>query len=157
MMKEKQSAPEFTLESMDGVSVALSDILSKGPAVIAFFKISCPVCQMAFPYLERLHSAAGDAGLQFYAVSQDSREATKYFIDDYALTLPTLLDTYGGGYAVSNAYGIRTVPSVLVIEPDGQISRTMEGFEKAGLQELGDRIGSPAFDPGEDVPAFRPG
>jgi len=157
MLKEKQSAPEFTLESVDGASVALSDVLAKGPAVVAFFKISCPVCQLAFPYLERLHSAGGDAGLQFCAVSQDSREATKFFIGDYGITFPTVLDTYDAGYRVSNAYGIRSVPSIFVIEPDGRVSCTMEGFEKAGLQALGERIGSPAFEPGEDVPAFRPG
>ncbi len=157
MLNEKQSAPDFTLESVDGASVALSDILAKGPAVLAFFKISCPICQLAFPYLERLHAAAGEAGLQFRAVSQDSREATKFFIDDYAITFPNLLDTHGGGYAVSNAYGISTVPSFLVIEPDGVISQTMEGFDPDGLQQLAERIGSPAFNPGEDVPAFRPG
>ncbi len=38
---------------------SLEDILGKGPALLAFYKISCPVCQLTAPYLERL--AAGSA------------------------------------------------------------------------------------------------
>ena len=47
-------APAFRLTSLDGSARTLEDILAGGPALLAFFKISCPVCQLTAPYLERL-------------------------------------------------------------------------------------------------------
>ena len=44
-------APEFELKAMDGRRFILSDELAHGPVVLAFFKVSCPTCQYAFPFL----------------------------------------------------------------------------------------------------------
>ena len=156
MLKQGAGAPDFELAAADESRLSLKEILASGPAVIAFFKTTCPVCQYAFPFLERLHRNAGGK-LRFYAISQDPAPATGYFLSDYGISFPALLDTYDSGYAASNAYGIRSVPSVFVIEPDGTISAAMEGFEKIELEALGERIGTPAFAPDEDVPVFRPG
>ena len=49
-----KAAPEFTLEKMDGGKFDLREVLSRGPVLAVFFKISCPVCQFTFPYLQRL-------------------------------------------------------------------------------------------------------
>jgi peroxiredoxin len=52
-------APEFELKTLDGKRVSLGEELSRGAVVLAFFKVSCPTCQYAFPFLERLHRAYG--------------------------------------------------------------------------------------------------
>ena len=44
-------APEFRLKSTTGKPVILSEVLKRGPVVLAFFKVGCPVCQYAFPDL----------------------------------------------------------------------------------------------------------
>jgi hypothetical protein len=36
-------APEFTLSTIDGRQVSLHDLLKKGPVVLAFFKVGCPL------------------------------------------------------------------------------------------------------------------
>ncbi len=157
MLKPGQRAPAFALPGMDGGEYRLSEILATGPAVLAFFKISCPICQYTFPFLERLHGGSAGAGLRFLGISQDSKPATQFFLNDCGVTFPALLDTYESGYAVSNAFGIRRVPSVFVIDPDGFIDLATEGFVKADLEELGGRIGVSPFRDGENVPAYRPG
>lgn len=157
MLKPGQKAPAFTLQGIDGVERSLPEALSKGAAVVAFFKISCPICQYTFPFLERLHKGAANSSLQFLGISQDGEPATEFFLKDCGVTFPTLLDSYSGGYAVSNAFGIRTVPSVVVIEPDGRISSATEGFVKSDLEELGRRAGVSPFRDGENVPPYRPG
>jgi peroxiredoxin len=157
MLRENQAAPDFTLEAMDGSRLSLQETLAKGPALLVFLKISCPVCQYALPFVERMKEAAEASGIQFLVVSQDNAASTEYFLKDHGITFPALLDTYDSRYAVSNAYGIRSVPSAFLIETDGVISLTMEGFEKAPLEELGARIGSPPFRGGENIPAFKPG
>jgi len=50
-------APDFELKTLDGKRGSLGEELSRGPVVLAFFKASCPTCQYAFPFLERLHRA----------------------------------------------------------------------------------------------------
>ncbi len=50
-------APDFELKTLDGKSFSLSAELARGPAVLAFFKVSCPTCQYALPFLERLYKA----------------------------------------------------------------------------------------------------
>ena len=66
-------APEFTLKAIDGKEFSLSGELGHGPIVLAFFKVSCPTCQYAFPFLERLHKAYGMAG----ATPEKLRKSTK--------------------------------------------------------------------------------
>ncbi len=43
-------APDFELKAMDGKRFVLREELARGPVVLAFFKVSCPVCQYAFPF-----------------------------------------------------------------------------------------------------------
>jgi peroxiredoxin len=50
-----ETAPDFSLQAMDGNLFSLKDALARGPVVAVFFKISCPTCQYALPFLERLH------------------------------------------------------------------------------------------------------
>ena len=47
-------APGFSLKTIDGKVYSLGTLMERGPVVAAFFKISCPVCQFTFPFLERL-------------------------------------------------------------------------------------------------------
>ena len=48
-------APNFSLKSLDGKEFSLANALQKGPVLLAFFKIGCPVCQFTFPFIERLY------------------------------------------------------------------------------------------------------
>ena len=57
-------APDFVLKAMDGKRFSLQEELGSGPVVLAFFKVSCPTCQYAFPFLERLHKAYGQKGVK---------------------------------------------------------------------------------------------
>ena len=66
LLEPGSRAPDFRLPQLDGGAVALREILANGPAVIAFFKTTCPVCQLTLPFLERIHKAGT---LPVYAVS----------------------------------------------------------------------------------------
>jgi len=89
-------APGFTLKSLDGKEYSLEKLLEKGPVVAAFFKISCPVCQFTFPYLQRLAERYSGDSATVIAISQDDARGTKEFNREYGVTFPTLLD--GPGY-----------------------------------------------------------
>lgn len=155
-------APEFSLKSLDQKQYALRSLLERGPLVAAFFKISCPVCQFTFPFLERLHQRYGSGGATFLAISQDDARATKSFASEYGVTFPIVLDDEG--YPVSNAYGLTNVPTIFLIEPDGKVKVSSMGFDKKDLETIASQIAerkkialAPLFRPDEIVPANKPG
>ncbi len=157
-----QSAPAFTLQNVAGSRVSLSEALVRGPVVAAFFKISCPVCQFTFPFLERLYKTYGGDRVSFWAISQDDAADTKAFCSKYGVTFPALLDE--DGYPVSNSYGLTNVPTYFLIAPDGKIQVASVGFGKRALEAIAERLASflgtaasPLFLPGEIVPEAKPG
>ncbi len=145
MLGPGDPAPIFTLPDVNGTPVSPA-----GRRLLVFFKISCPVCQLAQPFLNRL--AAG--GLPVVLISQDDAELTPYFLRQFAVQSPTLIDDEAAGYPVSNAYGIESVPSIFLVGDDDVIDAATSGFVKADFAALG---GPDLFEPGDDVPAWRPG
>jgi peroxiredoxin len=155
-------APEFFLKSLDQKQYALRALLEHGPVVAAFFKISCPVCQFTFPFLERLHQRYGSGAATFLGISQDDARATKSFASEYSLTFPMVLDE--DGYPVSNAYGLTNVPTIFLIETDGKVKVSSMGFDKRDLETIASQLAerrkialTPLFRPDEVVPANKPG
>jgi peroxiredoxin len=156
-------APEINLVSVDGSKFALRDALKRGPVVAAFFKVSCPVCQMAFPYIERLFKAYGKTSkFTLVGVSQDNAADTKAFNREFGVTFPVLLDSKG--YPVSNAYGLTNVPTIFMVSPEGEIELSLVSWSKPEMEELNRRLAhisglKPAelFHKGERVAEFKPG
>jgi peroxiredoxin len=147
-------APSFQLTAPDGSKITLDEILARGPALLAFFKISCPVCQLTAPYLERL---AANRAIQVIGISQDDASSTRGFANRFRLTFPTLLDLSEQEYPASNAYAITSVPSLFLIEPDGTVSRAFAGFSKRDFEEIGARAGVAPFGPDDHVPEWKAG
>jgi len=157
-------APGFALKSLDGKELALGKLLQKGPVVAAFFKVSCPVCQFTFPFIERLHHRYGGDGVTIVGISQDDARATKDFAKEYGTTFPMLLDEKSKGYVASNAYGLTNVPTVFFIDTDATVKTICMGFEKEALESIAKSLAerkkiAPAalFKGSESVPAQRPG
>jgi peroxiredoxin len=156
-------APEFELRAMDGRRFVLRDELALGPVVLAFFKVSCPTCQYAFPFYERLERAYGHTGVRIIGVSQNDPKQTAAFNKEYGVTFPVLLDETDT-YPVSNAYGLTNVPSLFWIAQDGQIEVSSVGWLKADFEEVGRKMAAArnlppgsVFKAGEDVRDFRAG
>jgi peroxiredoxin len=155
-------APDFSLKSLDGTSFSLNSLLQNGVVVAAFFKVSCPVCQFTFPYLQRLYERYQSEDVTFLAISQDNARDTKEFNKQYGVTFATLLD--GPGCPVSNAYGLTSVPTIFLIEPNGTVKISCMGFSKSDLEEIAKELAErrhivpvPLFKPTENVPASKPG
>jgi peroxiredoxin len=156
-------APDFELKATDGKRFSLQEALADGPVVLAFFKVSCPTCQYAFPFLERLHNAYGHKGVKLLGVSQNDAKDTAAFNKEFGVTFPVLLDEIGK-YPVSNAYGLTNVPTIFWIAQDGEIEVSSVGWLKVDFEEINRKMAdagktAPAvvFKPGEDVRDFRAG
>ena len=156
------SAPEINLSSTKGTKFSLDQALKRGPVVAAFFKISCPVCQFAFPYLERIYKAYPGSPVTMVGVSQDEKKPTEEFAREYGITFPMLLDPEDR-YPASNAYDITNVPSIFLIG-DGEVKLSIVGWDKRDMEKLNAEVArvpgvpvQPLFRKGEDVPASKAG
>ena len=159
-----QTAPGFSLKGLDGKNYSLEELLRRGPVLAAFFKISCPVCQFTFPFLQRLYERYGSEDVTFLGISQDDAKATAGFAKQYGITFPMALDEKEKGYPASNAYGLTNVPTVFLIEPEGIVRVSSMGFVKNDLEQIAATLAErrkipPAelFRANESVPANRPG
>ena len=160
-----QMAPPFELTGADGKKYSLKEALARGPLLAAFFKVSCPTCQYTFPFVERLYQefhAAGAQDVQVWGVSQDDTRDSQGFAKEYGVMFPILIDEEP--YETSLEYGLKYVPTLFLIAPDGHVEVTSDGFSKAGLLEIQKSLAKhysvkPAelFRPGEKVPEFKPG
>ncbi len=158
-------APDFSLPALNGDRISLSGNLKLGlPIVLAFFKVSCPVCQFTFPYLERLHRASSN--MPIFGISQDDVDATKAFCKMYGVTFPVLLDQ---ALRTTVDYDLTNVPTTFLIgrkADEPYIEQTIVGFDKNGLEDLNSALqlftSSPhlkqtLFTIADEVPALRPG
>jgi peroxiredoxin len=152
MLSPGSPAPRFTLQDLDGKPYPLAEMLARGPVLLALFKISCPVCQMTLPFLDRIASGS----LQIVAISQNDASSTRRFQTRFGVTLLTLLDREEEGYPVSNALGITHVPSLFLVEPDGIVSLAIEGFVKKIWSRSARAQGSLSSIPTIPCPSGRP-
>jgi|SRR5438067_943790 len=156
-------APDFSLPLLEGGNFSLQQALKQGPVLLTFFKSSCPVCQFALPYVERLFQAYGKQNAGVIGISQDDAGATKSFCKEYGLTLPIALDDTKR-YLVSNAYGLTNVPTLFLIAPSGEIQVSSVGWSRPDIEQISRALAEagqtkliPAIHKGENVPDFKAG
>ncbi|HZR30076.1 MAG TPA: TlpA disulfide reductase family protein [Terriglobales bacterium] len=157
-------APEFSLDLMgQNGKFSLEQARSHGPVLAAFFKVGCPTCQLAFPYLERLFAAYGNEKAQIVGVSQDNAADTAAFAQKFGVKFPVALDEVGK-YPASKAYGLTNVPTMFWISPEGKVEFSSIGWDKKDMERLNQQYAAAAgkpkvelFKPGESVPDFKPG
>ncbi|MEY2412018.1 MAG: hypothetical protein QOD84_624 [Acidobacteriaceae bacterium] len=156
------SAPDFTLSDMNGKLFSLREARNRGPVVLAFFKVSCPTCQYAFPYLERIYQAYRGSNLTLVGISQNDKKDTADFLKKFGITFPVLLDDTRS-YPVSNSYGLTNVPTIYWVGSAGEIEVSSVGWARQDIEQIianADSLGTesiPVFRIGEEVADFRAG
>jgi peroxiredoxin len=156
-------APDFTLSTLEAKEFSLREALAHGPVLLVFFKISCPVCQFTFPFIERIYQAHGSRNVAIIGISQNDRKETVSFLKEFGGTFPVLLDD-AKTYPVSNAYGLTNVPTLFWIGQDGTIEISRVGWMRKEIDEINRRAAElsgirpvPVFRGDENIPEFRAG
>jgi peroxiredoxin len=129
------------------------------PSAVFFYKVMCPVCQMAAPKVERFEQ--GYPG-RIVGVGEDPPEKLDAFHQEFGLTFPSVSDS--PPYELSNAYGIRAVPTTFLVASDGTVLSVVESWDREGLNALSSRLAdltgepyAPISEPSDGLPPFRPG
>jgi len=126
-------APDFKLDVLDDGSKALKDYRGK-VVLLDFWSINCPPCRRAVPHLVALYEKYKGKGFVALGISFDRREMDnlKSFIEKYSVTYPILLGTMD----VARAYGVRSIPSIFILDKKGRVRLHRIGFN----EEIGKEI-----------------
>lgn len=123
-------------ETTDGKKLTSKEL--KGKLVLLdFWATWCPPCVQAAPHMVALHDKYGDKGLQIIGISLDrDAGALKQGIKELGFTWPQVLDSGG---QISGQFGVKGIPSMFLIGPDGKViwvGEAGELLQEEGLAEL---------------------
>ncbi|WP_034764376.1 peroxiredoxin family protein [Rossellomorea vietnamensis] len=121
-------APDFTLTTLDGEEVKLSDYQGK-KVILNFWATWCPPCKAEMPHMEQYYEKnAKKENVEILAVNltsqDDGEKAVQQFVDGYELTFPILMDEKGD---IGDEYRAFTIPTTYMIDTNGLIQHKIVG------------------------------
>lgn len=123
-------APEFTLQSLEGKSVSLSDFRGKA-VLLNFWATWCAPCKIEMPWFVELQKEYASQGLQILGVAMDdaSPEDIAKFAKDLGVDYPILI----GKESVGDAYGgVQFLPATFYIDREGRVVDKVFGLKGRG-------------------------
>ena len=126
-VKEGENAPNFTLKNLDGKEINLNQFRGKH-VLINFWATWCGPCKIEMPSLEALYERFKDRNFVLLAISNDMFGANivKPFVKAHNINFPVLLDQR---LKVSNTFGVVSLPTTFMIDPQGKIIGALFGAE----------------------------
>ena len=126
-VKEGEDAPNFTLKNLDGKEISLSEFRGKH-VLVNFWATWCGPCKIEMPSLEALYEKFKDKNFALLAISNDMFGANivKPFVKAHKINFTVLLDQR---LKVSNAFGVVSLPTTFMIDPQGKIIGALFGAE----------------------------
>ncbi|MGE8033553.1 peroxiredoxin family protein [Lysinibacillus sp. NPDC093692] len=133
-LKNGDTPPDFTLTSLDGEDVTLSELRGK-KVVLNFWATWCPPCKAEMPHMQNYYEQnAKKDNVEIIAVNltkaeRDVTEDEKIdsvmtFRESFDLTFPILLDPKN---SAGLDYQVLTIPTTYFIDSNGYIQRAIRG------------------------------
>lgn len=133
-----QSPPDYLGRDKDGNEVHLSDVAGK-VVIVTFWASWCSYCLKELPVLEKIQHLSGKQRMRVIAVN--SGEDRHLFLRmANALKSVEVTLTSDPVDKVSKAYGVSSLPHLLMLDPSGKIVAIHHGYDESDLPDLIDEI-----------------
>ena len=132
---------DLTMDDLNGKQVKLSQWVGKGKYVLVDFWASwCGPCRAEMPNVVEAYKRFKDKGLEIIGVSFDSNKLQwSAAVEKLGMTWPQMSDLKGWQSAAGAVYGIRSIPSNILLDPDGRIV-AMDLREAKLLEVLAEKL-----------------
>jgi peroxiredoxin len=121
-----KSAPDFTLKSLDGKNLKLSE-MAGNVVLINFWASWCGPCREEMPLLNALHNKYEPLGFTVLGVNvEEDVKAAKGFLKNFPVDFPVLLDNTN---KVSKQYKVIAMPTTVVVDRDGNMRYLHQGYK----------------------------
>jgi peroxiredoxin len=120
-------APNFSLQSSDGKTVALADL--EGQVVMVnFWATWCVPCRQEMPHLQALYEKYKGLGFELLAVNveKDNVAGARKWLEETPVTFPVLFDPNN---QVTKLYKVQTMPTTVLIARDGTMRFIHHGYK----------------------------
>lgn len=138
---EGKPAPDIALTTLDGKEVKLSD--QKGKVVLVdFWATWCPPCRESLPHVQELSAdkAAAEKGLVVWAVNaRETKDKIEAFVKQNNYTFSVPMDAKG---AAMKEYGVRGIPTTVVVGRDGTVKKVFVGFGQGSAKQIDEAVKS---------------
>lgn len=125
-------APDFTLKSMSGENVKLSE-LRGNVVMINFWASWCGPCRQEMPLLDEFYKKYSKLGFVLLGVNveEDSSKAANY-LKEVPVSFPILYDNTN---EVSKMYDIDAMPSTVLVDRNGNMRFLHRGYKPGDENE----------------------
>ncbi len=115
---ETVAAPDFTLQTLDGEEVSLSDYRGK-LVMLNFWATWCPPCNAEMPDLQHYYEQHQDEDFIILGINYEgSPEEVGDFVKKYDVTFPILLDSDG---RIAQLFGVQGLPTSFFVDKEGNV------------------------------------
>lgn len=131
-----EKAADFTLRSIDGKEVKLSDYLGK-VVMVNFWATWCGPCKVEMPHLDKMDKDFEEKGFEVISISTDDARASskvKPLIKRGGFGFVVLLDKDTS--VVSQYNPAKTLPYNVLIDREGNISKVYQGYNPGDEKEM---------------------
>lgn len=123
-VKSGDAAPDFTLPTLEGPRISLSDYRPR-VVVVNFWATWCPPCVEETPSLKRFAEAMQSEGVKVIGVSVDQDEAAlRKFVAEGQLSFPIARDPER---TIATRYGTFKFPETYIVDSEGKIAKKLIG------------------------------
>lgn len=133
-----ETAPDFTLSTIDGKKITLSEFKGKKVVVLDFWASWCGPCRMAMPVIQEVSKELSDKDVVFFAVNQgEDKETILNFINKFNIQIPVLMDK---NLIAGTKYRVESIPRLVIIDKNGIVKSGHFGYSPNLKTELKSEI-----------------